>query len=179
MRLFVGLLPIVALALSACGDTNSVEAKNESVASVAGKVAASEVKPRPGRWQGTFKLESMEMTGMPPQAREAMKKSMGAEQTYFTCLTPEQAMKPDASFFQKSAPGCVYNHFSMAGGKLDAKMTCPAGNGPTEMTMAGTYGETDYDLKITGKGELQKGMAMNMSLAIAMHRVGECNGTEQ
>ena len=132
---------LALLALAACDSKDSVAAKNESPEAVAQKVAASDVRPRPGRWQGTFKLESMDMPGMPPQAREAMKKSMGTTQTYFTCLTPEQAAKPDASFFQKSAPGCVYEHFTMAGGKLDAEMTCPAGHGPTKMTMAGSYGD--------------------------------------
>ena len=179
MKPIYRLVPLASLALAACGSGGGVEAKNESPESVARKVAASDVKPRPGRWQGSFKLESMDMPGMPPQARAQMNKSMGAEQTYFTCLTPEQAAKPDASFFQKSAPGCVYNNFSMAGGKLDAQMTCPAGRGPTQMTMSGTYGEDDYSLKIVGKGELQKGMPMTMSIAVAMHRVGECNGTEQ
>lgn len=179
MRTVIVLPALALLILSACGSSDGVEAKNESPEAVAGKIAASDVKPQPGRWQGTFKLESMDMPGMPANVREAMGKSMGASQTYFTCLTPEEVSKPDASFFRTNASGCVYNHFSMAGGKIDAKMTCPAGSGPTEMTMSGTYGETDYAIKIAGKGELQKGMPMTMSMAIAMQRVGECNGTEQ
>lgn len=167
-----------ALALSACGSDKGVEAKGESPEAVAAKVAASGMTPKPGRWQANFKLESMDMPGIPAAAREQVNKSMGASQTYFTCLTPEQAAKPDASFFQKSAPGCTYERFSMAGGKIDALMTCPPGNGPTRMEMTGTVGEDLYDIKIKGSAEMAAGVSMNIGMAVTSRRVGECDGTE-
>jgi hypothetical protein len=167
------------LALSACGSDKGVDAKGESPEAVAAKVAASGMTPKPGRWQASLKLESMDMPGMPAGAHEAMSKSLGTTQTYFTCLTPEQASKPDASFFQKSAAGCTYDHFTMAGGKIDAQMNCQPGRGPTRMAMTGTYGEDLYDIKIRGSGEMAKGMTMNIALAVTSRRVGDCDGTEQ
>ena len=110
-------------ALSACGSDKGVDAKGESPEAVAAKVAASGMTPRPGRWQASFKLESMDMPGMPAGAREQVGKAMGTAQTYFTCLTPQQAAKPDASFFQKSAPGCTYERFHHDG----RKDRCPDG----------------------------------------------------
>jgi Protein of unknown function (DUF3617) len=167
------------LLLSACGSDTGVDARNESPEAVAAKVAASGMTPKPGRWQASLKMESMDMPGMPAGVREQMNKSMGTTQTYFTCLTKEQAAKPDASFFQKSAPGCTYNRFTMSGGKIDALMTCPPGRGPTQMAMTGTYGEELYDIKIKGGGEMAKGMTMNIAMAVTSRRVGECDGTEQ
>lgn len=168
-----------ALPLAACGSSDSVDARNESPAAVADKVAASGMMPRPGRWQGDFRVEKLEIPGMPAQAADQVNKSMGMDRSYFTCLTPQQAAKPDARFFQKAAEGCVYDHFTMADGKIDAVMNCRPGAGPTRMTMNGTYNEDTYNLKINGSGEIAKGMAMNISMAVTSRRVGECNGTEE
>lgn len=170
------LSALAALVLGACD--SGVDARNESPAAVAEKVAASGMTPRPGRWQANFKVDSIDMPGLPAQAKEAMNKSMASAQNYFTCLTPEQAAKPDARFFQKAAQGCTYEKFTMAGGKIDAVMICQPGRGPTRMTMSGTYGADIYDLKINGSGEMAKGMPMNISMAVTSRRVGECNGTE-
>lgn len=165
-------------ALTACGSGDSIDARNESPEAVAEKVAASGMTPRPGRWQANFRVESIDMPGLPAQAKEAMNKSMASAQNYFTCLTPEQASKPDARFFQKAAAGCTYERFTMAGGKIDAVMNCRPGAGPTRMTMTGTYGEDLYDIKIIGGGEMAKGMPMKITMAVTSRRVGECNGTE-
>ena len=180
MRSAYACLPLLAaLALSACGSEPGVEAKNESVESVAGKVAASGMNPRPGRWQATLKIDSMEMAGMPAAAKQAMNKSLGSAQNYFTCLTPEQANQPNAEFFQKTAKNCKYDRFAMADGKIDAAMTCDAGGSATKMTMLGSYSGDVYDLKVTSQGEMQKGMPMTMAMSITSRRVGECNGTEE
>ncbi len=167
-----------ALALAGCGSGNTVDARNESPEAVAQKVAASGLTPRPGRWQANFKVESIDMPGLPPEAKEAMNKAMASSQSYFTCLTPEQASKPDARFFQKAAAGCTYDRFTMADGKVDAVMNCQPGRGPTRMAMTGTYGADLYDIKINGSGEMAKGMAMNIAMAVTSRRVGECDGTE-
>lgn len=167
------------LVLAGCGSSDTIEARNETAAGVAEKVAASGMNPRPGRWQGTFRVEKLEMAGLPPQASAQMNKSMGMDRSYFTCLTPQQAAKPDARFFQKAAEGCIYDHFTMADGKIDAVMNCQPGAGPTRMAMHGTYNADTYDLKITGSSAMAKGMAMNISMAVTSRRVGECNGTEE
>lgn len=167
-----------AMLVSGCGSSDTVEVKNESPADVAAKVAASGMLPRPGRWEGTLKLTSMDMPGMPAATREAMNKSLGAVQRQTTCLTAEQAGKMDGSFFQKAAPGCTYEKFTMEGGKIDAVMVCPPGAGPTRMAMNGTYGADAYDLKISGSGEMTKGVAMNMAMEVSSRRIGDCNGSE-
>lgn len=177
MRLPALIVP-TCLLLAACSSGESVDAKNETPAEVASKVAASGMLPRPGRWEGTLKLTSMDMPGMPAATREAMNKSLGAVQRQTTCLTAEQAGKMDGSFFQKAAPGCTYEKFTMEGGKIDAVMVCPPGAGPTRMAMNGTYGADAYDLKISGSGEMTKGVAMNMAMEVSSRRIGDCTGNE-
>ena len=167
-----------AIALTACHSKPGIDAKNETPEAVASKMAASGMMPRPGRWQADLKFVSLDMPGMPPAAREAMSKSMDTTKSTFTCLTPERASKLDGNFFQKAAPGCAYDHYTMADGKIDALMTCPPGRGPTRMAMTGTYGNDVYNISIKGSSEMAKGMAMNIEMAVTSRRVGECDGTE-
>lgn len=169
---------LVLLSLGAC-KKEGVVAKDESVESVAKKVAASEVKPRPGRWESSMKLARMDMPGMPPQAREAMSKQMGATQTFATCLTPEEASQPDAGFFQKGASGCKYDHFVMADGRIDAAMTCKQQGGAVKATMQGTYAEDAYDIAVKSQTEMQPGKSMAVEMSIASRRTGDCTGTEE
>ncbi|GGC23779.1 hypothetical protein GCM10011371_09310 [Novosphingobium marinum] len=170
------------LVLSACGqgqEEQAVVAKNESAESVANKVAASNVRPNPGRWESRMTIEKMEMPGLPPEAQKMMKQHMGATQTFATCLTPEEAAKPDADFFQKDASDCNYERFAMADGKIDAKMTCSANGQVQNMTMNGTYSQESYNIRVSADGEAQAGMPMSMAMTIESQRVGDCNGSEQ
>lgn len=178
MRLFFALPLVAAIALSACNSGGSVTAENESAESVAKKVAAADIKPQPGRWQSTVKFENLEMEGMPPQAREAMAKQMATDQTFTSCLTPEQVNQPDGGFFAGGAEGCTYKHFTMAGGKVDAEMTCGKDMYQQNMTMTGTYSDTSYAIKVNSKAEVQPGKPMTVALAVASKRIGECDGKE-
>ena len=177
MRSLLVLPLIAALSLAAC-KKESVVAKDESVESVAKKVAAAKMTPQPGRWEATMKFAKLDMPGLPPQAKEAMNKQMGATQTFASCLTPEEAAKPEGSFFQKGAEDCKYDHFAMADGRIDAAMTCKQQGAALTMTMKGSYNETQYDLQVTSKGEVQPGMPMTMDMEITSRRTGECTGNE-
>lgn len=169
---------LALLALTGCGKGDSVTAKNESVEAVASQVAASDIKPRPGRWESAMKLDSMESVNLPPQAKEAMSKQQGMTQTFSSCLTPEQAARPNAEFFQKGAFGCTYDTFTMAGGRIDAVMTCKERAGAQKVRMNGTYGPDAYTMAITSEGQMQPGMDMKMAMTITSRRTGECNGKE-
>jgi hypothetical protein len=173
------VLPLAcAFALAACNNSDTVEGKNESIESVAKKVAASDLRPRPGRWESTMTIEKLDMPNLPPQAKEVMQKQMGGGQTFATCLTPEQAAKPGADFFQGKDSGCSYDRFSMTGGKVDAVMTCTQQGRTQKVTMAGTYGEEAYTMHLTSEGEAQPGMPMSMVMSVSSKRVGECDRSE-
>ncbi|MCB2078012.1 MAG: DUF3617 domain-containing protein [Novosphingobium sp.] len=168
-----------AIALAGCGSNESVEAENESAESVAEKVANAEIKPKPGMWESTMTVEKLEIPNMPPEAKEMMQAALGKGQTFKSCLTPEEAAKPNAEFFQGKNSGCTYEKFNMAGGTIDAVMTCSEGGQTQNMTMAGKYSEESYDIKVTADGEAQPGMPMSMAMSIASKRIGECTGKEE
>lgn len=164
--------------LGACDSGPKIDAKNATPEEVQKQVAQSDVRPRAGRWEQSVKLESMEMPNMPAEAKAGMDRALGTTHTGSTCLTPEQAAKPDASFFQQVAKNCTYDHFRMGGGQIDAKMTCTQGPQQQVSTMKGTYGPENYDMQVEMQMPMM-GQTMKTRLSLKMKRVGECTGNEK
>ncbi|HKX80514.1 MAG TPA: DUF3617 domain-containing protein [Novosphingobium sp.] len=173
-----------ALLLSACGKSDTIEAKNESVEEVARKVAQSDHRPAPGKWESRVVIEKIAIEGMPPEMQEAMKGQMAKAQTSVTCLTPEQAAKNDAEFFKPGqASGCKYNHFKMGGGVIDADMSCDSQGMQQNMKMTGSYRADAYNMKVTAEGKMMAGTkdakAMSMAMSVESKRIGQCDGKEE
>lgn len=174
---------LLAAALSACGDDKVVEKKDASTAEVAKSVADAGMKLKPGRWELTMNFAKFEVEGMPLEAQKAMEQMMGKGRTYASCLTKEEAEKPDGSFFGQEGTDCRYDTFTMGGGKVDATMTCKGqgadGTAEAKMKLAGTYSPDSYDMTMDMKGAAPNGKTMNMTMAIASKHVGDCKGDEQ
>lgn len=176
---FTVILPLVAgLALAGCNNSDTVKAENESVASVANKVAASNIRPLPGRWETTVKMGKVEMTGMPAGAADAMGKRAGSGDPMATCLTPADAEKMDGSQFRNASKDCKYDNFSMADGKVEGVMTCKSGGQTQRVSMNGTYAPQAYDLALSTQMEIQPGKTMTTEMNVSSRRAGDCNGTE-
>jgi len=177
------ILPLIALstalALAGCGSGKSVTANNASVSDVAKKVADTGLAFNPGRWDSTMKFVKMDMEGVPPEAKEMMSKVLGKGKTYSSCLTKEQAEKPDSKFFGQADKNCTYDSFSMSGGKIDAKMTCKGEQGMQTMTMQGSYTPETYDMTMAMNGTGPMGKAMSMEMQLSAKRTGECTGKEE
>jgi len=166
-----------ALALGGC-KKSGVDVKNASPGEVVKQMANSDLKPMPGRWESTMKMEAMDMPDMPPEAKAMMQKSAGIERHMATCLTPEQAAKPAADFFNQRKSDCTFDHFTMAGGKVDGTMTCNHGPEKMTLTMSGQYGRESYEVHTTSKVEIPGGKPMTSSMTMISHRTGECKGDE-
>ncbi len=178
------LLILAPMALAACNSGPSVEATNATTKEVAAKVtAAGGTRMSPGRWEGTATITDMQVPGMPAEMGEKMKAQMAKGHSFSNCLTPEQANKPTADFFAGSNNSCVYDHFSMANGQLDAAMTCK-GQGPggtIHATMKGNFSSDSFQMAMTSKSAGTPGQPMtNMTISMKMEskRVGECTGKE-
>ncbi len=166
--------------LTACGSANDGdEADGESVEGSAVNVMQSDIRPTPGRWESSVKIAKIDMPGMPAAMQEQMKQHMSVTQTYVSCLTPEEAEKPDADFFQPGQSGCKYSKFDMGAGKVAAEMTCEHDGVSQQMQMTGTYSEESYSMDISTDGEFAPGQRMSMTMNVSSHRVGDCTGEEQ
>ncbi|MFM9937755.1 MAG: DUF3617 domain-containing protein [Novosphingobium sp.] len=168
-----------ALVLAGCGSGKTVTATNESVSGVAKKVADAGLKFNPGRWESTMKFVKLDMEGMPPEAQAMMSKVMGKDRTFASCLSKEEAEKPEAKFFGQADERCKYDSFSMGGGKIDAKMSCKSEQGVQAMTMAGTYTPDAYDMTMAINGQGPNGKTMSMTMALSSKHNGECTGKEE
>ena len=174
------LMPLAFLA--GCDSSPTVEARNASVAEVAQQVrdaGGADEYLRPGKWLAKATLEELSAPGMPAGIAENMKVSMASKPGTEKCMTKRDVKKPDADFFGGNNDNCRYDHFKMGDGKIDAKMRCTAGGGTQLMTMAGTYGPDQYQMRMTtqidpGKAAAAIG-AMTMKLQVEGKRIGDCD----
>ena len=175
MKLPLLAMPLIALA--ACDTGPTVEADNAKPSEVAEQMrdaVGGETFVRPGKWLSTVTIQEMDMPGMPPEFSAKMKEAMVAKQVE-TCLTPEQAKRPQGDFFAADK-SCQYDHFEMKGGKLNATMRCARDGMSQATSMTGNYSPDAYDMtmstKVEGSGP-QSGMTMKMQ--VAAKRVGDCD----
>ncbi|MDG2004168.1 MAG: DUF3617 domain-containing protein [Novosphingobium sp.] len=175
----ISVLVTGALAVSACGGGDTIEAENESVEAVAEKVAKADVRPNPGRWESKMKIVKMELPGLPAEAQGMMKSQLGKVTTSASCLTKEEAEKSEQDLFMPpKTSDCKYNSFSMGGGKLEADMTCQENGSAQAMKMSGTYSENAYAMQVSADGKIGD-QAMSMAMEVESKRVGDCDGSEE
>lgn len=173
----VAVALVVALSLGGCKKT-VVDAHDATPAQVAEQVAKSDLKPKPGRWESTMKIEAMDMPGVPPELKQKMEAAQ-AERTIATCMSKEDAEKPGAAMFNQANSGCKYDHFTMADGKLDGALTCERGPQKVSVTMNGTYSPDAFAVHTTSKVQMPGGRPpMTSQVSMTSTWKGECNGTE-
>jgi hypothetical protein len=175
------VLPAAALcALAACNQGPSVSEKNAKPSEVANAVAAaggSEVLMRPGKWETTMKMDMSGMPGManlPPEAAKQMQAAMNRTVTTSSCLTPDQVKKPGPEVFAGADKRCTYDHFTMSGGKIDAKMTCKERGTSSTMTMTGTFSADHYTAQNSVEVAGPDGKGMVTKATLDARRVGDC-----
>ena len=181
MTKIIILLPFVLL--GGCDSGRSVTATNASVEEVANKVAAARLDEdfiHPGKWMTTGRIEELNVPGMPAEMAAKMKQHGQGMAGTQSCITPADVRKPGPDFFTGNK-NCRYDHFTMGGGKIDARMRCAAGGKTQLTTMTGTYGPESYRMAMTTAMESTsvgspEGMdGMTMKLSVEGKRIGECD----
>ena len=172
------LRPIVLVSLMmlvGCGkgpDTKQAAADS-------GTKATETIKIKPGAWDATTELVSMEIEGMDPAA---LKGTLGRKTEFKNCVTPEQAARPASDFFAHpdlKNGKCKSESFDMTGGKLTAVIVCEAGQGqagPMRMELSGNYGPDAYDMTVTmnGKGGPNGGAMKMVAHSSGKHIADTC-----
>lgn len=182
------LIVLTPLLLLACNKSPSVSATNESVEEVATKARAA-LKIEPGLWNSSTEILAVDMPGIKNKAMaEQIANSIrSAKATNFShCVTPAEAGKPSSEMFAGKANGqCRYDNFQMAGGRIDATMSCTpqsgglqgstAAGGTMKMTMNGTYSSTGYDMTMNmATGAEAPGGGMSIKAHTKGARTGAC-----
>jgi hypothetical protein len=175
MRRLALLVP--ALLLAACDSKPEVSIENatpEEVAAEMKKSGVAEDLRKPGEWQTTMTVAQIEAPGMPPEALNQMRQMMGNGQTTERCVTAEE-LKQVESFIGQNNANCRFDHYRVAGGKIEGKAQCTQGAVKQLMTMNGNFTEDSSDMTIrseTSGGP--PGQNMNVTMNIKSKRLGEC-----
>jgi hypothetical protein len=171
------LLIAPLLLVAGCGDKPKGEsAETSAEPSAAPTPEAHDIKLSAGKWQASSELVSMDIEGLPPELAKA---NIGQKTNFESCVTQAQADKPASDFFTNAKnTACQPQSYSMAGGKLNAVMTCEDKNTPGKMTLTidGLYTPTTYD--ITSTMETTGGPAggnMKVTAKTQGKRVGDCD----
>ncbi len=147
-KLLILAAPIV---LAACSPGGADADGDGEISQQEAAAETSNISITPGQWETTVQLTEFEMTGMPEEAREMMRRQMGQSRTSTSCITPEEAANPQATMFGGDEnDSCTYNDFTMSGGTMLIDATCrPEGtDGTMTMRMEGTYTAARYDMTI-------------------------------
>jgi hypothetical protein len=169
-----------ALALGACGKSQTEPDKVADAGDMASKVGQGVAAPlpQPGRWETVMKLESLDMPNMPPQAKAMMEKSMADGRTFATCLTADQANRPPADFFGYGQAGCEYDSFQMAEGRMEGTLSCRSPHGRLRIAMSGQYAADSYEVHTDSRMSGPGGQEMAQKMTLKARRVGDCRGNE-
>lgn len=171
------VLPLIALA--ACGKAPATKQADPEAAPAAA-AAVEQVKVKPGEWETTTELVSMELEGVDPAM---LKSNIGKKTVIKNCVTPEQAARPAAEFFSNPEARnghCKSEKFEMAGGQMSGIVTCQGGEnqqGAMRMEMSGTYAPDAYatTVSMTSSGAGGKTMKM-VAKSSGKHIADACAG---
>lgn len=175
----------LALLLAGCDSGPRVDVNDANLSEVGEAVRESGIagdkdfQVRPGKWESKVAIEEMEIPGMPASMQEEMKSAFAKHQPvgFTSCLTPEQARKPNEDFFTGKDNNCRYDHFRMGDGRIDAKMRCNAGDTVQTMDMTGSYSPDSYSMTVSSVREGGPGPAGAAKTTMRMDakRIGECD----
>ena len=176
------IIMLSVIALAACDSGANVTATNASVADVAANVEAAgsdETLLRPGKWMLRGQIDDVQAPGMPAEVAAQIKQAGVEMDGAGRCVSEAEVRKPAPEFFTGNK-GCTYDHFTMGGGKVDARLRCSSGGNTQVTAMTGIYGPELYRMAMTTTMESPAGSTSGMEgvvlkLTVEGKRVGACD----
>lgn len=173
----------LSLALAACGGTSADTDGDGKISQDEVDAAVAAVEIKPGEWENTVEFLDIEFdeSKLPPEAQQflvPMLESMkGQVQKNTSCVTPEEASKPQAEMFSGNEDAdCEYQTFEFSGGKMNMAMTCnDPGSGTAKITNTGTYEEESYNMEMKVELEDNEMGTMTITAKSTGKHIGECS----
>ena len=188
MPRLIAALPLLILAAcnqqstaDSAAKTGEVSLTNAAPSEVAKQArAAGPAHFAPGEWETMVEVTDMDMgmPGMTPQMRDQMLKSLKSTRAAVkTCMTPEQAARPEASVLTgKTDSHCTYQNYDMANGRIDATLVCSGPQGKMTQVIGGTFTDTSFALSAAMESSGGPGGGMKMKSRTTGRRIGDCKG---
>ena len=168
------VLPLVAvLALAGCGSSEENAAEEMAAAAEDGPT------PQAGQYRTTAELLEFNLPGAPAEMADMMRSafSQGAAEGNTYCLTPEEAAANSREDMLKNIAesDCTVNRFDMSGGRFEAALSCPTGEGVAgDVTMTGTMSETGSDIEMSFKTQVPEMGEATIRMHLVSERIGDC-----
>jgi len=169
------LYAAATLLLAACGSPD--KAGNGAAAAGASESASAgggTIALTPGEWESTVEVTQLNIISG-PRLPGGMTQPLPPTTTIRSCLTPEQAARPNANFLTGSGEsgGCNYENLSMAGGRIQGIVTC-AGEGMTiRTTVTGRFTADSYETESQSR-MTSEALTMETSGRARSRRIGDC-----
>jgi Protein of unknown function (DUF3617) len=174
-----------ALALAACNNqqeagnaaANGAAADGGNVATAAGGDAgtagAAMVEMRPGQWETTVEVLRLNMANVPGMPA-GMTQPLPPPTTVRSCVTPEQARRPNADMFAGgNQAGCTYENFSMTGGRMQGVVTCNSSGTTVRSTFNGSFGAESMQVESETQVSAN-GVTVDTASRVTGRRLGDC-----
>ena len=160
----------------AAGAGNMSAPANDQAAAGDGPAGAATAELRPGQWETTVEILRMDL-GNVPGMPAGVTPPVQAPVTVRSCITPEQARRPDAGFMTgaQDKSGCSYEDFSMSGGRLRGTVTCNQQGSTVRATFDGSFGAESYRLESESRVSAN-GTEVSTATRITARRIGDCPG---
>jgi hypothetical protein len=130
----------------------------------------------PGEYETTIEVLRIDMTGGPALPAGVIP-PVPPPTTIRSCLTPDQARRPDANFLTGSGAqaGCVYDNLAMDGGRIVGAATCDAQGTRVRTVMDGQFSSVGYTMSSQSRIQTN-GMTIETDSRITSRRIGDCPG---
>jgi len=169
---------IAVLLLAACsgqGANEQAASNGAGGASESGSSGATAgVALQPGEYETRVEVTRMAMSNM-PNMPAGMSPPTPPPTTIRSCLTPEQAARPNANFLSGSGEtgGCDYSDFSMEGGRMRGTVQCNSEGATMRSTFDGQFTSAGYEMTSQAQTSAN-GMTMEMETRTTARRIGDC-----
>jgi len=183
---------LTALALAACNSQDNAGANRTAAgtASASPGVPAAAATLRPGRWEMTMRVVSLDLPNAPPDMAERLRaQPMPPAQTTASCMTPEEASDMAGNIRRQIVQNqanmsCEIGDQQFGNGQVRISLNCRGLNGQPDqrLAMVGSFTDSTLQAGITAASSMQTGtgamQAVRIESTLTGRRVGECNGTE-
>lgn len=181
---------LAALSIAACNSQGGNNGQGNGQAANAGQPPAL-VSIRPGQWETTTRVVSVDAPNAPPDAQAQLQASLSSPPAVErSCVSPAEAADMAGALRARVArdqPGydCQTGEALFAGGRARLSLVCRSPNGGPEMrqAMAGTYTAETIQLAVSAEGatpatEQSPSIPIRVETTLTGRRVGECTGNE-
>lgn len=181
---------LAALSIAACNSQGGNNVQGNGQAANAGQAPAL-VSIRPGLWETTTRIVSVDAPTAPPEAQAQLQAGASQPPTVErSCMTPAEAANMATALGERVArdqPGydCQVGDAVFAGGRARLTLTCrsQAGGAEIRQAMAGTYTADTIQLAVSAEAltpatEQSPSIPIRIETTLTARRVGECTGNE-